>query len=75
MVAERNINGSTRLQTKSNCSDGCPDRARQLLKYKTFVDRGKGKSNYEIRNLSRLRTKALQGRSRNGSGNRLPEVW
>lgn len=50
---------NTRLQTKFNCSDGCPDRARQLLKYKTFVDWGKGKSNYEIRNLSRLRTKAL----------------
>ena len=42
MVAERNINGSTRLQTKFNCSDGHPDRARQLLKYKTFVSRGKG---------------------------------
>ena len=43
MVAERNINGSTRLQTKFNCSDGHPDRAKQLLKYKTFVSRGKGK--------------------------------
>ena len=52
---------NTRLQTKFNCSDGRPDRARQLLKYKTFVDWGKGKSNYEICNLSRLRTKALQG--------------
>ena len=31
--------------------------------------------NYEVCNLSRLRTKALQGRSRHGSGNRLPEVW
>lgn len=30
--------------------------------------------NYEICNLSRLRTKALQGRSRHGCGNRLPEV-
>lgn len=71
----KNADDNTRLQTKFNCSDGHPDRAKQLLKYKTFVDRGKGKSNYEIRNLSRLRTKALQGRSRNGSGNRLPEVW
>lgn len=42
MVAERNINGSTRLQTKFNCSDGHPDRTKQLLKYKTFVSRGKG---------------------------------
>lgn len=31
--------------------------------------------NYEICNLSRLRTKALQRRSRHGCGNRLPEVW
>ena len=30
--------------------------------------------NYEICNLSSLRTKALQGRSGNGGGNRLPEV-
>ena len=59
---------------KSNYSVGVPNRARQLLKYKTFVDWGKGKSNYEICNLSGLRTKALQGRSRNGGGNRLPEV-
>ena len=31
--------------------------------------------NYEICNLSRLRTKALQRRSGNCGGNRLPEVW
>lgn len=59
---------------KSNYSVGIPNRARQLLKYKTFVSRGKGKGNYEICNLSRLRTKALQRRSGYGGGNRLPEM-